>query len=55
MVHLTLGIVELTGGQRITGQLRIADPKIGMKVKGEVEPVRKDEYHKYFGMVFYAA
>jgi len=52
-VKLTLGIVELDDGQKITGQLRIEEPKIGMKVKGEVEIVRKDEYNKYLGMVFY--
>jgi len=54
MVKLTLGIVELENGNRITGQLRIEDPKIGMKVKGKVEPVRKDDYKKHYGMVFYA-
>jgi uncharacterized OB-fold protein len=55
VVKLTLGIVELEGGQRITGQLRIAAPAIGMKVRGEVEVVREDEYTKRYGMVFYAA
>jgi uncharacterized OB-fold protein len=54
-VKLTLGIVELDDGQKITGQLRIEEPKIGMKVKGEVETVRKDEYNKYLGMVFYSS
>ncbi|HEY3452660.1 MAG TPA: OB-fold domain-containing protein [Myxococcales bacterium] len=53
LTHLTLGIVELDGGQRITGQLKIADPKIGMRVKGEVEVVRKDDYKKDYGIVFY--
>jgi uncharacterized OB-fold protein len=52
-VKLTLGIVELDDGMRITGQLKIEEPAIGMKVKGEVEVVRKDEYNKYLGMVFY--
>jgi uncharacterized OB-fold protein len=51
-VKLTLGIVELDDGMRITGQLKIEEPKIGMKVKGEVEVVRRDEYDKYLGMVF---
>jgi uncharacterized OB-fold protein len=55
VVKLTLGIVELQGGQRITGQLKIAEPKIGMKVHGEVEVVRKDDYTKHWGMVFYEA
>ncbi len=54
LTHLTLGIVELDGGQRITGQLKIGEPKIGMRVKGKVEVVRKDDYKKDYGVVFYA-
>ncbi len=54
-VFLTLGIVELTDGNRVTCQLNIAKPVTGMKVKGKVEVVRKDEYNKYYGMVFYEA
>ena len=46
-------IVELEGGIKITGQLKMDEPKIGMKVKGEVEVVRNDEYDRYLGMVFY--
>ncbi|MBI5537222.1 MAG: hypothetical protein HY898_31160 [Deltaproteobacteria bacterium] len=53
-VNISLGIVELEGGNRITGQLKIKDPKIGMKVFGKVEVVRREEYKKYWGMVFYA-
>lgn len=49
---LHLGIVELENGNRITGQLNISNPKIGMKVKGEVDVVRKTEYDKYYGMIF---
>lgn len=52
-VFLTLGIVELDDGNRITCQLNISKPKMGMEVVGKVEVVRKDEYHKYYGMVFY--
>lgn len=52
---LALGIVELEGGMRITGQIDIKKPKIGMKVEGKVEVVRKDEYKKYLGMIFYQA
>jgi uncharacterized protein len=55
VVTLALGIVELENGNRITGQLNIKNPKIGMKVNGKVEVVRKDEYKKHLGMVFYAA
>jgi len=54
MVYLALGIVELDGGQRITGQLKIENPKIGMRVAGKVEVVRKDDYKKDYGIVFYA-
>jgi uncharacterized OB-fold protein len=52
-VKLSLGIVELDGGQRITGQLKIAEPKTGMRVRGAVEVVREDGYKKHYGMVFY--
>jgi uncharacterized OB-fold protein len=52
---LSLGIVELEGGTRITGQLRIARPTAGMKVHGEIEVVREGGYTKHHGMVFYAA
>ena len=52
-VRLTLGIVELDGGQRITGQLHCEEPRIGMRVRGEVETVRRDEYQRRYGMVFY--
>jgi uncharacterized OB-fold protein len=55
VVTLSLGIVELEGGHCITGQLNIQDPKIGMKVEGKVEVVRKDAYNKHMGMVFYPA
>lgn len=55
VVTLMLGVVELDGGQRITGQLNIKNPKIGMKVLGKVEVVRKDEYKKHLGMIFYQA
>jgi uncharacterized OB-fold protein len=53
VVTLMLGIVELEGGQRITGQLNIKNPKIGMKVEGKVEVVRREEYKKHLGIVFY--
>jgi len=52
-VKLSLGIVELEGGNRITGQLKISKPKTGMKVKGKVEVVRLEGYNKHWGMVFY--
>lgn len=52
---LGLGIVELEGGLRITGQLDIEQPTIGMAVEGEVEVVRRSAYDEYYGMVFRAA
>lgn len=51
-VKLTLGIIQLDDGLKITGQLNVTDPKIGMKVKGEVAVVRKAEYDKHLGMIF---
>jgi uncharacterized protein len=49
---LSLGIVELEGGQRITGQLKIDKPQIGMAVRGSVELVRHEGYNKHWGFVF---
>jgi hypothetical protein len=54
-VTVALGIIELEDGNRITGQLNIKKPRLGMKVKGKVEIVRRDEYNQYRGMVFYEA
>jgi uncharacterized OB-fold protein len=51
-VTLTLGIVELDGGTRITGQLDIPKPEIGMKVQGAIAKVRADAYNDFYGMVF---
>jgi uncharacterized OB-fold protein len=52
VMNISLGIVELSNGVRITGQLRIPSPEIGMPVRGTVEKVRKDQYNDFFGMVF---
>ncbi len=49
---LILGIVQLDDGNRITGQLNIDNPRIGMKVKGDVQIVRQELYEKRLGMVF---
>lgn len=51
-VTITLGIVELEDGNKMTGQLNIDKPEIGMAVQGEVKIVRRDQYNKYLGMVF---
>jgi len=55
LVYLALGIVELSNGIRMTAQLNIENPKIGMNVVGKVQAVRSDTYKKHFGMVFYKA
>ena len=52
---LTLGIVMLEDGNKITGQLNIKEPAIGMQVMGQVEVVRKELYDKRLGMVFVEA
>jgi uncharacterized OB-fold protein len=55
VAKLELGIVELENGMRITGQIRIPSPRIGMAVTGKVEVVRQADYSKNYGMVFYQA
>jgi len=50
---LCLGIIELENGLKMTGQLKMNDPKIGMKVTGKVEVVRSAEFKTQYGMVFY--
>ena len=55
VTFLSLGIVELSNGNRITGQLKIKNPKIGMKVLGKIETVRKTAYQTIEGLVFYPA
>jgi len=49
---ISLGIVELDNGIRMTGQIEIENPKIGMKVKGKVGIVRQDEFNSSYGMIF---
>ena len=55
VARLELGIVELENGIRITGQIKIPNPKMGMAVTGKVEIVREADYSKNYGMVFYPA
>lgn len=52
---LGLGVVELSNGMRMLGQLDIDEPKIGMAVNGSVEVVRRETYEDFYGMVFTAA
>ena len=55
LVFLSLGIVALEDGNKITGQISIKNPKVGMSVVGKVEAVRQDGYTTQYGMVFYEA
>ena len=55
VVKLPLGIVELENGIRVTGQLKIPKPKLGMTVQGEVEVVHESGDERNYGMVFYPA
>ncbi|MBI4870308.1 MAG: OB-fold domain-containing protein [Candidatus Riflebacteria bacterium] len=53
VAKLGLGIVELDNGLRMTGQIRIPNPTMGMRVMGKVEIVKEAEYDKTYGMIFY--
>ncbi len=55
VARLGLGIVELENGIRVTGQVDIDEPSLGMDVVGEIEVVRHDDYDDRFGFVFRAA
>ncbi len=52
---LGLGIVELENGMRVTGQLEVDNPTIGMDVIGSIEVVRREAYEDFHGVVFTAA
>jgi hypothetical protein len=52
---LGLGIVELENGIRVTGQVELDDPKIGMDVVGVVDIVRQETYDSFWGFIFRAA
>ncbi len=53
--RLGLGVVELEGGVRVTGQVDIEYPTMGMAVTGSVQVVRHEAYEDYWGFVFQAA
>ena len=55
VARLGLGIVELENGVKVTGQVDIEDPKLGMDVVGSVEVVKRDAYENRYGFVFRAA
>lgn len=49
---ILFGIVELENGLRVTAQLDMDSPSIGMRVSGSVDVVRKSGFRKFHGMVF---
>jgi uncharacterized OB-fold protein len=53
--RLGIGIVELDNGMRVTGQLAVENPTMGMEVVGDVRVVRHETYQDYFGLIFRAA
>lgn len=55
IARLGLGVVELDNGIRVTGQLDIDEPELGMAVTGTVDVVRHETYDDYWGFVFRAA
>jgi hypothetical protein len=55
VARLGLGIVELENGIRVTGQIDIEDPKLGMNVVGKIGVVKRETYENRFGMIFRAA
>jgi len=40
---------------RVTGQLDVDEPSLGMEVVGDVRPVRHETYEDFYGFVFRAA
>jgi uncharacterized OB-fold protein len=54
-MYLTLGIVQLDMGVRATGQLDIAEPEMGMRVKASVGQVREIDGRPVNGLHFSAA
>ncbi len=55
VLYLTLGIVEMDQGIRATGQLDIAEPVMGMRVRATVAPVRDIGGRDVYGLRFVAA
>ena len=49
---ITIGIVEFESGARALGRLAVDEPWIGMKLRGEIAPVRKDDYEEREGFWF---
>jgi uncharacterized OB-fold protein len=55
VARLGLGVVELSDGTRVVGQLDIDQPRMGMAVAGDVSIVRREAYNEFWGYVFHAA
>ena len=55
VARLGLGIVELENGIKVTGQIDVDDPELGMDVVASVEVVKRDAYENRYGFVFRAA
>jgi len=51
-LFLTLGIIQMDQGIRVTGQLDIADPKTGMRVRAHVGKVRETMGKDIHGLIF---
>jgi uncharacterized OB-fold protein len=49
---ITLGIVEFGSGFKALGRLLVDEPKIGMKLKTEIGPVRVEDGDKVVGLCF---
>ncbi len=54
VLYTTLGIVELDMGVRATGQLDIAEPKTGQRVRARIGKVREINGKDITGLVFTA-
>ncbi len=52
--YLRLAIVELDDGVRVTGQLLASEPKLGMRVKTTIGPVRQQGEKVIQGLQFVA-
>lgn len=52
--YLTLGIVQMDQGIRATGQLEIAEPETGMRVRATIGTVRDVEGKSIQGLKFVA-
>ena len=49
---ITLGIVEFGSGFKALGRLLVDEPRIGMKLKTEIGPVRVEDGEKVVGLCF---